>query len=187
MVLVAGGASAILLLRYAGAELYDPVTGNWTVTGILGTARYYHTATLLLNGKVLVAGGANSGDYLTSAELYDPATGIWTAIGSLGNERYLSHGDLLLNGKVLVAGGLGIGGYLVSARTLLSGHRDLDRHRQPRHRMLCPHGDVADQRQGARRRRFLRPHVASVELFDVGLAFMRPDWHPHIARRLSLL
>ena len=52
--------------------------------------------------------------------------------------------------------------------TLRSGERDLDGHRQPRHRTLCSHGDVAAQRQGARRRRLrlAASLLASAELYD---------------------
>jgi hypothetical protein len=79
-----------------------PASGTWTATGSMGTARYEHTATLLPNGKVLVAGGLNG---LSSAELYDPASGTWTATGSMGTARYEHTATLLPNGKVLVAGG----------------------------------------------------------------------------------
>src|SRR5437667_8324211 len=81
--------------------LIDP---SWVPTGSLVTARTRHTATLLPNGKVLVAGG-NQGPALSSAELYDPATGTWTATGSLGTARERPTATLLPNGKVLVAGG----------------------------------------------------------------------------------
>src|SRR5262249_42014900 len=69
------------------AELYDKTTGTWTLTGSLTDARVLHTAALLLNGQVLVAGGwpnhTHTGGALASAELYDPATGIWTTTGSM--------------------------------------------------------------------------------------------------------
>ena len=77
---------------------------RWSATGALSTARDYHTATLLPNGKVLVVGGYN-GSYLSSAELYDPVTGTWTATGALSTARRSHAATLLPNGKVLVAGG----------------------------------------------------------------------------------
>jgi hypothetical protein len=56
----------------------EPASGSWTVTGSLNTARVNHTATLLPNSMVLVAGGFDSSFRVSaSAELYDPATGTW--------------------------------------------------------------------------------------------------------------
>src|SRR4029453_13843061 len=79
--------------------------GTWTFTGNLNTGRYFHTATLLPNGMVLVAGGFSTGGASASAELYDPASGAWTGTGSLNTARYLHTATLLPNGMVLVAGG----------------------------------------------------------------------------------
>ena len=88
------------------AELYDPASGTWRLTGSLVTAREAHSASLLLSGKVLVAAGLNRdlGD-LTSAELYDPATETWSVTGSLLQKRERHTATLLSNGMVLVAGG----------------------------------------------------------------------------------
>ena len=83
-----------------------PPAGLWSATGSLATARECHTATLLPNGKVLVAGGdGDSSGCLSSAELYDPASGLWSSTGNLATARYDHTATLLPNGKVLVAGG----------------------------------------------------------------------------------
>jgi hypothetical protein len=81
----------------------------------LNTGRNSHTTTLLPNGKVLVAGGKNAGNYFSSAELYDPASGTWTPTGALGIPRDAHTATLLPNGKVLVAGGENATGVLPSA------------------------------------------------------------------------
>jgi hypothetical protein len=109
-VLVAGGFDEIGGVNLASAELYDPASGTWTATGSLNTSRFFHTATLLTDGKVLGAGGFFSGS-LASAELYDPASGTWSATGSLNTARRRHTATLLPNGMVLVAGGLDSSGH----------------------------------------------------------------------------
>ncbi|MBK9442747.1 MAG: hypothetical protein IPN53_16185 [Comamonadaceae bacterium] len=80
---------------------------GWRGASSLNIARDRHSATLLPNGKVLVAGGfGNSGGTLASAELYDPATNTWSAAGNLVTARDHHSATLLPNGKLLVAGGI---------------------------------------------------------------------------------
>lgn len=101
-VLVAGGysysTSTGSTASTAGAEIYDPATGSFSTTGSMTEARSSHTATLLLNGKVLIIGSF-------SAEIYDPATGSFTATGSMARARGVHTATRLSNGKVLITGG----------------------------------------------------------------------------------
>jgi hypothetical protein len=81
------------------------------LTGYLNTAREMHTATLLPNGKVMVAGGTTftRPKYLklTSCELYDPASGAWSKTASMSTARTEHTATLLPSGKTLAAGGVG--------------------------------------------------------------------------------
>jgi hypothetical protein len=92
----------------ATAELYDPASGTFAPTGELAAGHAGHTATLLLDGRVLVAGGLDStgtGTYVATAELYDPATGTFTPTGAMTTARGLATASLLHDGRVLIAGG----------------------------------------------------------------------------------
>ena len=92
--------------------LLDAITGMaqspfpFVPTGSMITPRASHTATLLLNGKVLIAGGGYANDSKSvsaSAELYDPATGTFTPTGGMTSPRACS-AILLADGRVLVVG-----------------------------------------------------------------------------------
>ena len=108
----------------AGAELYDPGSNTWIAAApMAGPAGLFHgyTATLLLSGHVLVAGGEGlSGSFniapprFAIAELYDPGSNTWSSAGSMARARADHTATLLASGQVLVAGGSG-GGSAVQA------------------------------------------------------------------------
>jgi hypothetical protein len=92
-------------------------TGGFTATGDMVAARYGHTATLLADGKVLIAGGRSWGNnsFLAGAELYDPSEGTFSVTGDMTAARYWPSATLLPDGRVFIAGGSGKDGPLASA------------------------------------------------------------------------
>lgn len=94
----------------ATAELYDPATRSWKLTGSMAMGRSSHTATLLNNGQVLIAGGTSTSGWSKTAELYDPTTGTFSLTGAMVHGRAEHTATLLLDGRVLVAGSACEGG-----------------------------------------------------------------------------
>lgn len=103
-----------LTVSGAGSSVTKTLTlhvlqGIFEITGPLGQVRVGHSATLLLNGKVLLTGG--HGEWfqpLASAELFDPTTGTFTVTGSMAWAREKHAATLLPGGKVLITGGLSL-------------------------------------------------------------------------------
>jgi hypothetical protein len=106
-VLVVGGQRNIgFRTALASAEIYDPATGAFQNTASMSVAREGHTATLLRDGRVLVAGGSSNGTVtIDSAEIYDPTAGQWISAGHMTVPREAHVAVLLGSGKVLIAGG----------------------------------------------------------------------------------
>jgi hypothetical protein len=160
--------------------------GTWTASGNLNTAREAHTATLLPDGKVLVAGGLGSSGVLNSSEVYDPATGAWTASGNLNTGRYHHTATLLPDGKVLVAGGLGSSGTLDSvevydpAAGTWAASSNLTTGRYHHTATLLPDGKVlvAGGYGGGL--------LNSAEVYDRGLGF-QSAWRPTVTTLTSPL
>src|SRR5215831_13010009 len=98
----------LILMGYASLGMAQS-TGIFTLTGDMNVVRSFPTATLLANGKVLIAGGAQgirSGDFqpLTVAELYDPNTGVFALTGAMNTPLIVSSATLLDDGRVLIVG-----------------------------------------------------------------------------------
>jgi galactose oxidase-like protein/Kelch motif protein len=98
-------AIQIAALLFAATTFSFAASGTWAATGAMRSARDGHIATILANGRILVAGGTNNGVALTSAELYNPTAGTWASTGSMHVARTLARAVVLSNGSVLVMGG----------------------------------------------------------------------------------
>jgi hypothetical protein len=97
------------LLLFLGSGGIDSVLaqslGFFTPTGNMTEARALHTATLLLNGKVLITGGTPGTGALASAELYDPSSGTFAPTGNMAAGRLGHSATLLPDGRVLITAG----------------------------------------------------------------------------------
>jgi hypothetical protein len=106
VLLTGGDQNAGFRSQLASAEIYDPAAGTFSATGSMSTPREGHTATMLRDGRVLIAGGSPNGIQTTgSAEIYDPSSGTFSRTGHLHQPRVAHVAALLGTGKVLIAGG----------------------------------------------------------------------------------
>ena len=109
-VLVAGGNKVLNGVATASktAEIYDPATNAWTLVAPMAVVRTLPTATLLADGRVMLAGGTDTGAANTadSVEIYNPRAGTWTFACKLTGPRYAHNATLLADGlRILISGG----------------------------------------------------------------------------------
>lgn len=126
-ILVCGGRDSTCVLGclqrvWSSAECFDPRTGAFSPVGDMAQARYGHTATLLPDGRVLIAGGTTPDlpdtDVSAAIEVFDPATGRFSPAGSLLRPRSHHTATLLTDGQILFAGGRTYGEGTLASATL---------------------------------------------------------------------
>lgn len=105
--IVADSPRCTVRIAWNSADVEYPALADpaWVATGSMSQARGDHTADLLADGRVLVAGGFVGSVGLASAELYDPVTSTWAATGAMTSGRWAHTSTRLPDGGVFVAGG----------------------------------------------------------------------------------
>lgn len=160
--------SLLSCLAKDNGESGKNLPGSIISAGQMTVARAVHTATLLKNGKVLIAGGMQrDAVYLDTAEIYDPQTGAFTPTGRMNAKRVGPVVLLLSDGKVLFTGGINESGSLRSAEIFdpatgtFSQSGDMVKAREAHALIPLPNGQILvvgglDNRRG----------IAEAELYD---------------------
>jgi len=85
-------------------DIYDPNTDKWSIGAPMKISRSWHTATLLNDGRMLVAGGYNDSLEINECEIYDPQNNTWVTVSPMMVKRHTHAAILLNNGNVFVSG-----------------------------------------------------------------------------------
>jgi N-acetylneuraminic acid mutarotase len=174
-VLVTGGEGpgVVSSVKLATSEIYNPITGAWSATGSMTTPRWRHSTTLLVSGRVLVAGGHDGSAVLSSSEVFNPSTGTWSLVGAMPGGRWKHTATALSSGLVMVIGGLDGSGAVLSstvsfnpATNSWSARPSLTVARMDHSATLLPNGKVlVAGGQG------ISGYLKSCELFDLTQGF----------------
>lgn len=111
----AGGGEAGANVATSSAEIYDPLLDTWTPAGAMTEPRARHTASLLADGRVLIAGGDQAGAARGTLEIFNPSTSAFTSDATGITPRTWHAAATLADGRVLLAGGVDGASALASA------------------------------------------------------------------------
>jgi hypothetical protein len=102
-VVVAGGHNGTAVS--STIEIFNPVTGTFSVAGAMSSPRSQHAMAVLVDGRVLIAGGFNGTAAVATTDIFDPAAGTVTAGPALNTARFGHSATTLMHGAVVVIGG----------------------------------------------------------------------------------